>query len=163
MHLIGQNKLASISYLFFLQQTFVQSHAANLLRNTFLNFLPILRLGWSIWGFELWRNSIFLKWYCFGVYVAYLFSCFGNSKMVTALQPKPISMDFGSPKRGEVLCVEVMVQVWIGQKKKSNLAEISYLFFLQLRFDQSYAANLLRDIFLNFLPISRIGWSIWGF
>ena len=28
-------------------------------------------------------------------------SCFGNSKMVTECEPKPISMNFGSPRRGE--------------------------------------------------------------
>ena len=86
---------------------------------------------------------------------------FGNSKMVTALQPKPISMDFGSPKRGRGgSCVEVIVQVCIGQKKKSNLAEISYLFFLQLRFDQSYAANLLGHVFLNCWTIFKLGKGI---
>ena len=26
--------------------------------------------------------------------------CFGNSKMVTECEPKPISMNFGSPRRG---------------------------------------------------------------
>ena len=33
-------------------------------------------------------------------------SCFGNSKMVTECEPKPISMNFGSPRRGEgdVMC-----------------------------------------------------------
>ena len=35
------------------------------------------------------------------LYVAYLSSGFGNSKMVTECEPKPISMNFGSPKRGE--------------------------------------------------------------
>ena len=35
------------------------------------------------------------------LYVAYLSSCFSNSKMVTECQPKPISMNFGSPRRGE--------------------------------------------------------------
>ena len=34
------------------------------------------------------------------LYVAYLSSCFGNSKMVTECEPKPISMNFGSPRRG---------------------------------------------------------------
>ena len=35
------------------------------------------------------------------IYVAYLSSCFGNSKMVTECEPKPISMNFGSPRKGE--------------------------------------------------------------
>ena len=36
------------------------------------------------------------------LYVAYLSSGFGyNSKMVTECEPKPISMNFGSPRRGE--------------------------------------------------------------
>ena len=34
-------------------------------------------------------------------YVAYLSSGFGNSKMVTECEPKPISMNFGSPRRGK--------------------------------------------------------------
>ena len=65
--------------------------------------------------------------------VAYLSSCFGNSKMVTECEPKPISMNFGSLRRGEGggSCVEGMVQDWIGQKKKTFLATISYLFLLQ--------------------------------
>ena len=33
--------------------------------------------------------------------VAYLSSCFGNSKMVTECEQKRISMNFGSPKKGE--------------------------------------------------------------
>ena len=28
-------------------------------------------------------------------------ACFGNSKMVTECEAKPISMNFGSPRRGE--------------------------------------------------------------
>ena len=37
------------------------------------------------------------------LYVAYLYmsSGFGNSKMVTECEPKPISMNFGSPRREE--------------------------------------------------------------
>ena len=35
------------------------------------------------------------------LYVADLSSGFGNSKMVTECEPKPISMNFGSPRRGE--------------------------------------------------------------
>ena len=116
------------------------------------------------WGITLFSTGIISQIPCFIndllLYVAYLFSCFGNSKMVTALQPKPISMDFGSPTRGRGgggSCVEGMVQVWIVQKKKSKLAEISYLFYLLLRFDQSYAANELGHIFLNCLTIFRLG------
>ena len=42
-----------------------------------------------------------------------------NFKMATECEPKPISMNFGSPRRGEGgSCVEGMVQDWIGQKKK---------------------------------------------
>ena len=56
------------------------------------------------WGITLFSTGISSKIPCFIndllLYVAYLFSCFGNSKMVTALQPKPISMDFGSSKGG---------------------------------------------------------------
>ena len=56
-------------------------------------------------------------------------SGFGNSKMVTECEPKPISMNFGFPRRGKGgSCVEGMVQDWIGQKKKTILATISYLF-----------------------------------
>ena len=64
------------------------------------------------------------------LYVAYLTSGFGNSKMVTECEPKPISMNFGLPRRGRRRgsCVEDMVQDWIGQKKKTILATISYLF-----------------------------------
>ena len=92
------------------------------------------------------------------LYVAYFSSGFGNSKMVTECEPKPISMNFGSPRRGEggVNCVEGMVQDWIGQKKKTILATISYLFLLQKRFDQSCATNLLWNIFPNFLPNFRL-------
>ena len=43
------------------------------------------------------------------LYVAYLSSGFGNSKMVTECEPKPISMNFGSPRRGEG---EGGVHVW---------------------------------------------------
>ena len=46
--------------------------------------------------------------------------------MVTECEPKPISMNFGSPRRGEGgegSCVEgmAMLQDWIGQKKKTIL------------------------------------------
>ena len=34
------------------------------------------------------------------LYVAYLSSCFSNSKIVTECEPKTISMNFGSPRRG---------------------------------------------------------------
>ena len=64
------------------------------------------------------------------LYVAYLSSYFSNSKMVTKCQLKPISMNFDSPQRGRGmhLCVEDMVQNWIGQKKMTILVTISYLF-----------------------------------
>ena len=87
-------------------------------------------------GITLFSTGIISWISCFIVdlllYVAYLSSCFGNSKMVTECEPKPISMNFGSPRRGEGgSCVEGMVQDWIGQKKKTILATISYLFLLQ--------------------------------
>ena len=66
------------------------------------------------------------------LHVAYLSSGFGNAKMVTECEPKPISMNFGDPRRVEGgSCVEDMVQDidWIGQKKKTILATISYLFW----------------------------------
>ena len=49
----------SYVWLFFLQQRFVQSYAANLLGDIFLNYLPSLSLGWSIWVSLIWSNSIF--------------------------------------------------------------------------------------------------------
>ena len=68
------------------------------------------------------------------LYVAYLSSGFDSLKMVTECEPRPILMKFGSPRRWERKggsCVECMVQDWIGQKKKTSLATISYLFLLQ--------------------------------
>ena len=53
-------------------------------------------------------------------------------------------------------CVEVMLQGWIGQKKKVNLVAMPYLFLLQQRFDQSYATNLLWNIYPNFLANFRL-------
>ena len=50
--------------------------------------------------------------------------------MMTECELKPISMDFGSLEEGG-LCVEGIVLDWIGQKKKTNLAAISYLFLPQ--------------------------------
>ena len=67
------------------------------------------------------------------LYVAYVSyaSCFGNSTMVTECQLKPFLMNFGFIRRGEGdSCVEIMVQDWIGQKKKTILATIFYLFLL---------------------------------
>ena len=43
---------------------------------------------------------------CCYVYVAYLPSCFGNSKMVTECKPKPISTNFGPSRR------EKGIHVW---------------------------------------------------
>ena len=88
-------------------------------------------------GITLFSTGIISWISCFIVdvllYVAYLSSCFGNSKMVTECEPKPMSMNFGSPrrKRGRGICVKGMVQDWIGQKKKTILTTISYLFLLQ--------------------------------
>ena len=40
--------------------------------------------------------------------------------MVTECEPKPISMNFGSPMGGKGgSCVKGMVQDWVGQKKKT--------------------------------------------
>ena len=56
-------------------------------------------------GITLFSTGIISWISCFIVdlllFVAYLSSCFGNSKMVTECEPKPISMNFGSPRRGE--------------------------------------------------------------
>ena len=53
-----------------------------------------------------------------------------------------------------------MVQDGTGQnsKKKTNLVvnNVLHKFLQKLGFDQSYAANLLWDIFLNFLPNVRL-------
>ena len=55
-------------------------------------------------GITLLSTGIISQISCFIVelllYVAYLSSCFGNFKMVTECEPKPISMDFGSPRGG---------------------------------------------------------------
>ena len=66
--------------------------------------------------------------------------------------------EFGSPREGKgCSCVESMVQDWIGQKKKTNLAVIYVLLILlQYSFAQNYPANLLWYIFLNFLPNVRL-------
>ena len=77
-------------------------------------------------GITLFSTGISSRIPCFIngllLYVAYLTSGFGNSKMVTECEPKPISMNFSSPRRGRApggSCVEGMVQDWIGQKKKT--------------------------------------------
>ena len=123
MHRIWLARRFSPSYvcLFFLQQRFVQSYAANL-------HLPQLSTKFEPWmkhlsvfdmkqqyilklillrGITLFSTGI-MSWIilsCFIVdlllYVAYLSSCFGNSKMVTECEPKPISMNFGSPRSRE--------------------------------------------------------------
>ena len=55
-------------------------------------------------GITLFSTGISSRIPCFIdgllLYVAYLSSGFGNSKMVTECEPKPISMNFGSPRRG---------------------------------------------------------------
>ena len=89
-------------------------------------------------GITLFSTGISSRIPCFIdgllLYVAYLSSGFGNSKMVRECKPKPISMNFGSSRRGERgSSVEVMVQDRIFQKKKTILATISYLFLLQLQ------------------------------
>ena len=56
-------------------------------------------------GITLFNTGIISWISCFIVdllfCVAYLSSCSGNSKMWTECEPKPISMNFGSPRRGE--------------------------------------------------------------
>ena len=83
-------------------------------------------------GITLFSTGISSRMPCFIdgllLYFAYLSSGFGNSKMVTECEPKPISMNFGSP-RGGGSCVEGMVQDWIGQKKKTILATIYPTYF----------------------------------
>ena len=48
----------------------------------------------------LLRVSFFSVQVSFDEYIACLPSSFGNSKMVTECQPRPISINFGSPSRG---------------------------------------------------------------
>ena len=74
-------------------------------------------------GVTLFSTCIISQIPCFIVdlllYIACLFSCFSNSKMVTECKPKPISMNFGSPGAGRGrCCVEGMVQNMIGQNKR---------------------------------------------
>ena len=51
------------------------------------------------------------------LYVAYLSSCFGNSKMVTECEPKPISMNFDWPEEKDnfsnnILLIFAAIKVW---------------------------------------------------
>ena len=103
-----------------------------------------VQLSLNISRIPCFINNLFL-------YVAYLSLSFGNSKMVTECKLKPISMNFGFPRK-RASCVGGKVQDWIGQKKKTILATISNLFLLQQKFDQSYATNRLCNIFPYFLP-----------
>ena len=56
-------------------------------------------------GITLFSTGIISRILCFIddllFYGAYLPSCFGNSKLVTECEPKPISMNFGSPRKEE--------------------------------------------------------------
>ena len=94
------------------------------------------------------------------LYVAYLSSDFGNSKMVTECEPKPISMNFGSPRRGESpggSCVEGMVQDWIGQKKKTILATIYPTYFCCNKdFSEAMLPIYYGTSFLTFCQISGL-------
>ena len=77
--------------------------------------------------------------------------------MVTECERKPISMNFGSPKKGEGgSCVEGMVQDWIGQKKKTILATISYLFLLNKDLSGAMLPIYYGTSFLTFCQISGL-------
>ena len=102
MHLIGQ-KIFTILRMLIFPATEICCRA----------MLPmIIYLGTSssticqVWALDeafecLWYDIVDLL-----LYVAYLSSCFGNSKMVTECELKPISMNFGSSKRkkGGFMC-----------------------------------------------------------
>ena len=89
-------------------------------------------------GITLFSTGISSRIPCFIngllLYVAYLSSGFGNSKMVTECEPKPILMNFGSSRRGEGgSYVEGMVQDWIGQKKRQDLQKYILLIFAAIK------------------------------
>ena len=155
MHLIGQKIFAILRMLIFpateicaelcCQSTWGHLPQLSAKFEPWMKYLGVLDICiWSnilklilLRGITLFSTGIISQISCFIddllFYAAYLPSCFGNSKMVTECEPKPISMNFGSPRRGEGggSCVEGMVQDWIGQKKNTILATISYLFLLQ--------------------------------
>ena len=108
-------------------------------------------------GITLFRTGISSQIPCFIdgllLYVAYLSSGFGNSKMVTKCEPKPISMNFGFPRRGEggFMCGRHGAGLdW--PEEKDNFSNNILLIFAAIRFQRSYVANLLWNIFPNFLP-----------
>ena len=90
-------------------------------------------------GITVFSTGIISQISCFLVdlllYVAYLSSCFGNSKMVTECEPKPISMTFDSPRRerGGDSCVEGMAQDWIGPEAKDNFSNNILLIFAAIK------------------------------
>ena len=87
-------------------------------------------------GITLFSTGITSQILCFIndllLYVACLFSCFGNSKMVTECQPKPIPMDFGSPKEGEggggVMCGGCGAGLYWPQEKVHFRSNIQLIF-----------------------------------
>ena len=100
MHLIGQKSLPQYPTYFFCNRDLCRAMLpiySGTPSSTFCQFCG-LDEAFKVLSYDDINDLL--------LYVAYLFSCFGNSKMVTALQPKPISMDFGSPKRreGGVMC-----------------------------------------------------------
>ena len=122
MHLIGQKILAILCMLIFPATEI----CAELCCQSIWEHLPQLSAKFEPWmkylsvldmkqqyilklillrGITLFNTGIISRISCFIVdlllNVAYLSSCFGNSKMVTECELKPISMNFGSPRRGE--------------------------------------------------------------
>ena len=103
----------------------MQSYAANLIGDIFLNYAKLNFEPWMkhlsvlemkqqyilkmilIRGIILFSTGIISQIPCFIddllLHVAYLSMGFGNSKMVTECEPKPISMNFGSPRRKVVV------------------------------------------------------------
>ena len=122
MHLIGQKTFAILHMLIFPATEI----CAELCCQSTWGHLPQLSAKFETWmkhlsvfdmkqqyilklillrGIILFSTGIISWISCFIVdlllNVAYLSSCFGNSKMVTECEPKPISMNFGSPRRRE--------------------------------------------------------------
>ena len=63
--------------------------------------------------------------------------------------------------RGKFMCGRHGAGLDWPEEKDNIVAAISYLFLLQKRFDQSYATNLLWNIFPNFLPNFWLEGGIW--
>ena len=158
MHLIGQKNL-TITRMFSFSghgTEICPELCCQSIWDIFLNYLPGLSLGWSI---TAWTSVLDMKQQhilklilltcitclstgiisripCFIndllLYVVYLSSCFGNSKMVKNVSWNLfwwilVSLGVGSG----LMCGRHMIQDWIGQKKKTILATLSYLFLLK--------------------------------